>query len=307
VRRAVAAAALGVLLSCGGGGSPSVPDPTPSSVAAGWPAGSVVELVDGETGASVAGPVVVAGVAVAAGVPLASAAAVGATVDVTLAGFLARQTSVRTGETRLVLWPDTPAFPGDYTKALVYTDPSDGSIVPLRRLPSRVRSVAVSPSSELQADDGAMDVLRQAVEGIDSALAGQGVSYVLGGPGDFTVPVRVNAADTACAGTGRRATTWIWLSSTGEIQRAEVVACSAAVALSVGTMTHELVHTFGLRHSSDPYDLMSGMYRSSRSTVPTPREELAMALLLQRRPGTAWPDDDRNTRAAARRLEVIVD
>jgi hypothetical protein len=298
---------VGVLLSCGGGGSPSVPDTTPTSARAGWPVGTVVELVDGETGAPVAGQVVVAGVAVAAGAPLTSAAGVGATVDVTVDGFLPRQTSVRTGETRLVLWPDTPAFPGDYTKTLVYTDPGDGSIVTLRHLPSRVRTVAVSPSTELQADDGAMDVLRQAVEGIDAALVGQGVSYVLGGPGDFTVPVRVNPADTACTGTGRRATTWIWLGPAGEIQRAEVVACSASVARSVGTMTHELVHTFGLRHSSDPRDLMSGMYRSWRSTAPTPREGLAMALLLQRRPGTAWPDDDRNTRTASRRLEVIVD
>jgi hypothetical protein len=72
-------------------------------------------------------------------------------------------------------------------------------------------------------------------------------------------------------------------------------------------MTHELVHTFGLRHSADPRDLMHGMFRPSRSTAPTPREELAMSLLLQRRPGTAWPDDDRGTKASSRRLEVIVD
>jgi hypothetical protein len=263
----------------------------------------VVELVNGETGATVQGPVIVAGVPAPAGAPLASGAPAGVTVDVNQPGFLLRQTSVRSGETRLVLWPDTPSFPGDYTKSLVYTDTNDGSLAPLRHLPSRVRRVAVSPAADLQANGEVMDTLRQAVDGINGALAGR-VSYTLGGSGDFTVPVRLDPSDSSCSGT-RRATTWIWLSSAGEIQRAEIVACTDSFARSVGTMTHELGHTLGLRHSTDDRDLMCGMYRSSRSTVPTARESLALALLVQRRPGTAWPDDDRNTQAAAGRFEIL--
>ena len=185
-------------------GSPTAPSPTPTPLS-GWPAGTVVELVNGETGATVQGPVIVAGVPAPAGAPLASAAPVGVTVDVNQPGFLPRQTWCASGETRLVLWPDTPAFPGDYTKSLVYTDTNDGSIAPLRHLPSRVRGVAVSPAADLQADGDVMDALRQAVDGINSALAGRGVTYVLGGSADFNVPVRLDPADSSCsAGTAVR-------------------------------------------------------------------------------------------------------
>ena len=307
MKHASALTMLALLVACGGGGGGSpttatTPTPAPAS---GWPAGAVIELVSGETGATVQGQVNVAGVPVPAGAPLASAAPVGATVDVALAGFLPRQTLVRMGETRLVLWPDTPAFPGDYTKSLVYTDTNDGSIAPLRHLPSRVRGVAVSPAADLQADGDVMDALRQAVDGINSALAGRGVTYVVGGSADFNVPVRLDPADSSCSAGTRRATTWIWLSAAGEIQRAEVVACAEPFARNAGTMAHELGHTFGLQHSMDEHDLMYGTYRGSRSAVPTPREALTMALLVQRRPGTAWPDDDRNVQAAARRFEIL--
>jgi hypothetical protein len=305
MKRALALVMLGLPAACSrGAGSPAAPNPTPTPVA-GWPAGAVIELVDGATGGTVQGQVTVAGVPVSAGVPLTRPAPVGATVDVALPSFLPRQTSVRSGETRLALWPDTPAFPGDYTKALVYTDPSGGSIAPLRRLPSRVRTVVVSPAADLQASGDVMDTLRQAVDSIDGALAGSGVTYALGGSGDFTVPVRVDPSSSSCSAGMRRATTWIWLGAAGQIERAEVVACADAYVRSVGTIAHELGHTFGLRHSTDEHDLMCGMYRSSRSTAPTARETLAMALLVQRPPGTTWPDDDRNTQAAARRFEIV--
>jgi hypothetical protein len=306
MKHASALLMLALLFACGGGSrvSPTAPSPTPAP-ASGWPAGAVIELVDGETGAMVQGQVNVAGAPVPAGVPLASPAPAGVAVDVTVSGFLPRQTSVRTGETRLGLWPDKPDFPGDYTKSLVYTDTIDGSIAPLRHLPSRVRGVAVSPTADLQANADVMDALRQAVDGINGALAGCGVTYALGGSADFTVPVRLDPSDSSCSAGTRRATSWIWLGAAGEIQRAEVVACSEPFARNVGTMAHELGHTFGLQHSMDDRDLMYGTYGPSRSTVPTPRETLAMALLVQRRPGTAWPDDDRNVQAAARRFEII--
>jgi hypothetical protein len=142
---------------------------------------------------------------------------------------------------------------------------------------------------------------------MNAALAGRGPMFAVGGSGDFTLPVRVDPSDSVCAGGTRRATTWIWLTAAGEIQRAEVVACAEAFARNVGTMTHELGHAFGLRHSSDDRDLMCPMYRSSRSIAPTPRETLAMSLLVQRRAGTVWPDNDRNVQASARRLEIVVD
>jgi hypothetical protein len=104
-------------------------------------------LVDGDSGMPVDASVVVAGVSVATGSPLPNAIAEGATVDVNLQGFLSRQTLVRTGETRLVLWPDSASLPADYTRSIVYTSSTDDQGQPiltgLRRLPTRVRSVSL--------------------------------------------------------------------------------------------------------------------------------------------------------------------
>jgi hypothetical protein len=268
----------------------------------------VVELVNGETGEPVRAQFVLAGSPVEAGTPLAVAAAHGATVDVVLPGFLNRQTIVRTGETRLALWPDTVAFPGDYTKSLVYTSASttdSGAPAALRRLPTRVRTVAVLPSAGIQADGAAIAAHRAAVDSLNAATLALGVRYVMEGTGDLTVPTKVDPAYASCSALTRALAT-IWSSEAGEVTRAEITFCSEGTARSAATVAHELGHTFGLRHSTDPRDLMHGTYRGSRSTTPTPRELLTMALMRGRRAGTEWPDNDRSsTAAAARRFEEM--
>jgi hypothetical protein len=268
----------------------------------------VVELVNGETGAALSAPLLVAGTPVPAGTPLVAGVAAGATVDVVLPGFLSRQTIVRTGETRLVLWPDTAAFPGEYTRALVYTSASAtdaGAAAGLRRLPTRVRTVVVQPSAGIQADAEAMDAHRGAVDSLNSATAALGVRYALEGTGDLTVPTRVDPGYESC-GELTRALATIWTSGAGEVTRAEITFCSEATARSRSTAAHELGHTFGLRHSTDPRDMMYGTYRASRSPTPLPRELLIMSLMRARRAGTVWPDNDRDSTAAAVvRFEVM--
>jgi hypothetical protein len=263
-----------------------------------------VELICGETGEPVTqAQLVVAGAPVTPGAPMVTGAEAGAPVDVTAASHLTRQTAVRTGESRLVLWPDTREYPGDYTRALVYAR-DDGVDAPLKRLPSRVRSVAVSPSAEIQADGAAMRAHHDAAAAM--SLAGVGVSYAVGGSADFTVPTRIEPG-YSCCGERVRACAPTWLGSSGEIVRAEVVFCGLQYARSAGTTAHELGHTFGLRHSKTSWDLMYRYYTSGRETAPTGREILTMALMRQRRPGTAWPDNDRTAQAAAPRFEIVVD
>lgn len=294
---------LAGLAGCGGGGgnggitTPTTPAPPPPS---GWPAGTAVELISGETGVPVTtAQLVVAGVPVTPGGPLPTGADAGATVDVTAARHLVRQTSVRTGETRLVLWPDTPSYSATYTQELVYLK-DDGSEGPLRRLPSRVRTVALSASAEIQADPAAMQAHREAAAAM--SVPGVGVNYVIGGAADFTVPTRVEPGNSCC-GKLTRACAQLWLGSTSEITRAEIVFCSVESSRSVANATHELGHTFGLRHSGYREDLM---YRYDRGlTELSGREILTMALMRQRRPGTVFPDNDRNTQAASVRFEVI--
>ena len=317
MRRAAAALALLALAACGGGGggsptSVSGPSPAPSAQANGWPAGTVVQLVDGATGQAIAGPLQVGGAPVQAGAPLAGAASAGATVDVSLPGFLNRQTLVRTGETRLVLWPDSAALPGDYTRALVYTasavTPGAEILESMRRLATRVRTVAVLPSSDLQGDPDAMDAHRAAVDGVNAASVPAGVTYRLGGSGDLNVPTRVDPAASTCADRSTRAFTSLFLSNSSEITRAEIVFCTTSVSGTTGTVAHEIGHTFGLRHSLDSHDLMYPFAQSSRSQVPTSRETLTMSLMRARRSGTVWPDNDRDANAAAAgRVVIVVD
>jgi hypothetical protein len=265
--------------------------------------------VNGETGQPIAGPLILAGASLQSGTPLASSAAEGATVDVTIAGFLPRQTLVRTGETRLVLWPDSGSLPGDYTRALVYTSAGgSASLDVMRRLPSRVRTVAVVPSATIQADSEAMEAHRAAIEALNGVSAPLGVAYSLGGTGDFSVPTTVDPSASACANSTTRAVTNRWASSANEVVRAEITYCRDAIARTPGTIVHELGHTFGLQHSIEPGDTMYPYAQSSRATTPTSRESLTMSLMRARRSGTEWPDNDRAaTAAASLHFESIVD
>ena len=286
-------AALVAFAGCGGGGSPTGSRDVPAPVY-GWPAGTVLQLIGGDTGAPVAATVLVSGA------PYAGAYASEAlTVDITAPGYLPRQTLVRTGETTFVLWPNSSRLPGAYTKALVYTDYT-GKLFRLYRLVGQ--TVSVVPSDQLRADADAIAMHRQAIAELNEALAGR-VVYQLDGSGSVRVTTRINAADPYCA-NGFAAFASIQYSGT-TITGADIVFCIAGEART-STMTHELGHTLGLEHSSDALDVMGGVRYRTRRTSFSARERLVMALMFQRRPGNAWPDDDRDSVASASGRRVVV-
>jgi len=303
------------VLSCGGGGSqgptPVVATPTPRP--SGWGTGTALTIVSGVTDTPVAGArVVVAGIAQPATdaggqTALAGAANEGATVDIEAAGFLTRQTVVRYGTTRLSLWPDDATLPGSYTQKLVYTSATEAdsaSLVPLDRLPPRVRTLSLVPTEAIQADPRAMAAHRQAADYFNVAVQGRTV-FSVGGTTDMSVATRIDPSEESCAGEPGTLIAFSWTSG-HEITRAEIVFCSEAPSRLPTPITHELAHVFGLGHSSDRRDVMYPYYRTNDEHGFSDREVLTMGLIYLRRGGNTWPDNDRTAASNERRLRVFV-
>ena len=287
---------LGVLVACGGGGgggstTPPTTASTPAPVS-GWPAGTVVQLVHGETGAVVQGQLAVGGVRVESGAPLATAATPGTTVDVTVVGFLPRLTTVKTGVTKISLWPNDSRITDTYTHALVYQRGDIES--PLYRLPPKIRSLAIT---------GDFPDIAKAVEIVNPVVSRFGVTLFAGGAGDMTVSVRLDPTTALCHEPSVLAYTAYWTTNR-EISRAEIVVCDQRDAVA-SILAHEIGHVFGLSHSEDERDLMAPDRGRARDDF-SDREITVMGLMMQRRGGNTWPDNDRNATASGTQRHVIV-
>src|SRR5262249_15015428 len=301
---------------CSRGGSPSAPSRAVPAPPVAITAGTVLTLTSGETGSPVPGAAVIVGGSVYAAdergeVTLRLSAAPGALVDVAAADYLDRQTLLRSASsTHYSLWPlrSPTGLDESYTRTLVYT--SDGGApggAPLQRLRLRTTRVVAVPSAALRADEDAERALDAALQEVDQAV-GDLVAYREGSAAPsqgVAIATRVEPTNSVCTETATTrvsGATTVFLTD-GEIERAEIVFCSAKDARDLVAVTHELGHTLGLRHSPDSAELMAAVVHPGQTTSFSAREGLAVHLLMQRRGGTRFPDNDRQTQGLARRKE----
>jgi len=291
-----------LLAGCGGGGSPSSSTPAASAPTAApadsLPAGVVLQFVSGETGAPV-GPatVTVAGRTYSSpggSVTLAERVPLSAELDVVVPDMLERRTLIRDAATmRFSLWPSrSPTGLDDgFTQSIVYSRTSGTS--PLRRLARGTTRVAVVPSADIRADGEAMAAHQDAIDRLNAAAGGE-VVYALAAERPATgayVETRMDASDSTCTGANILAFEQDFTRG-GETVRSVIVFCDYRVARTP-TVTHEMGHTFGLSHSPDKGEVMYAYYNGHGGVDFSAREALAMKLMMQRRGGNVFPDDDR--------------
>lgn len=316
-------AALGLgLLGCGGGATPSAPSapsapPAAATPTTSLPAGTVFELVSGDTTQPVAGAAVTIGArsytSDASGrVVLAESATSGAALAVVAAGFLDRETLVRSNAgQRIVLWPQTTwgrrGLTPEYTQTLVYTDTADGSTPgasPLRRLSRSATQVTIVLSQELRLDDMAQQSHHLAVAATNDALGGR-ATYVLADsrpPSGLVIEARLDPSESLCTSKTALAFTRLSLQG-GEITSAQIVYCGLQWA-STAIALHEIGHSAGFRHSFDRLDVMYPYNRTQEAFGLN--ERLLLWMLFERPGGNRFPDNDREVAPAVRETVTIV-
>lgn len=276
-------------------------------------AGTVLSFVSAETSVPAAGVEIAIGALryrtdSAGEVRLSENVTLPASVEATSGRYLLRETVIRSGqELRLSLWPrNSPTgLDEDLTRRLVYTEATGGTpgALRLRRPNPAGGRVSVVPSAALDGDPEAIQAHRDAAEALTRATEGAVTFVVESTPSSPTViQTLIDGNDPAMRNHAALAYRHI---DGSVISGGRIVFVSMEVARLTAVVTHELAHTFGLEHSPDPGDLMHPVVTGPKSM--SRRETLAMGLMLQRRPGNRFPDNDRDGAGAhgGRRVEVV--
>lgn len=228
-------------------------------------------------------------------------------VDVEAAHFLVRETALPPDRT-LTLWPTGPAYPEDYVRHLLYKDaastrsqPSLSADAPLRRV--MASAVQVVLDEELWDDRPARAAHERAVALLNDATEGR-VRFELRTAARSGVVFQAYV-DGAVAAAG--ALTYRDLNRS-EVMGGRIVYANTGAARSERFVAHELGHALGLQHSIRPWDLMYYSAAQTAAASFSEHERLSIRLLLQRRAGNRYPDNDRTAAGASGpTTSVVVD
>ena len=229
-------------------------------------------------------------------------------VDVAATNFLVRETAMPSARS-LTLWPTSPGYPEDYIRHLLYKDaagtraePSLAADAPLRRVMAPM--VLVVPDADLWDDTPARTAHERAIGVLNEATGGH-VRFELRRSAASGVVFRAYVDGGA---TAAGALTYRDLFR-NEITGGRIVYASLGAARSERFVAHELGHALGLQHSIRPRDLMYFSAPQAAAASFSEQERLSIRLLLQRRAGNRYPDNDRTVSAAAdpRSTSVVAD
>jgi hypothetical protein len=264
----------------------TTPQPTPSG------SSRTLSVVSGETGLPVRSGIVTVGDRPYPidpnGTITVSGPVTGTSIDVDAPTFLLRQTSLG-ASSELLLWPRQSDTGLDevFTRAVVYGSGAGTGDRLIRWAPDVTR-VAVVPSPEIQSDPIAMETHRRACAILTDA----------NGVVTFSVdssPVAGRMIATAVDPTDPLAQTGagIHRSYSGYfITGGTIVFRRATGPRSLGVLLHELGHGFGLSHSLNGARDIMGPGPDDHVDFSA-AEKLAMRLMLTRRGGNQFPDNDR--------------